>query len=99
MVSDIVLLEDLPDVIRKNAEAYGACIAGAEKKERYLALIEGAGFRNVKIIEEAIFPIEDVLSDPSVQKVIKTLKLTQQQLRKIEKSIVSIKVSATKSNP
>jgi len=99
MVSDIVLLEDLPDVIRKNAEAYGACIAGAEKKERYLALIEGAGFRNVKIIEEAIFPIEDVLSDPSVQKVIETLKLTQQQLKKIEKSIVSIKVSATKSNP
>ena len=99
MVSDIVLLEDLPDVIRKNAEAYGACIAGAEKKERYLALIEGAGFRNVKIIEETIFPIEDVLSDPSVQKVIKTLKLSQQQLKKIEKSIVSIKVSATKSNP
>jgi len=99
MVSDIVLLEDLPDVIRKNAEAYGACIAGAEKKERYLALIEGAGFRNVKIIEETIFPIEDVLSDPSVQKVIDTLKLTQQQLKKIEKSIVSIKVSATKSNP
>jgi len=99
MVSDIVLLEDLPDVIRKNAEAYGACIAGAEKKERYLALIEGAGFRNVKIIEETIFPIEDVLSDPSVQKVIKTLKLAQQQLKKIEKSIVSIKVSATKSNP
>jgi len=99
MVSDIVLLEDLPDVIRKNAEAYGACIAGAEKKERYLALIEGAGFRNVKIIEETIFPIEDVLSDPSVQKVIETLKLTQQQLKKIEKSIVSIKVSATKSNP
>ena len=99
MVSDIVLLEDLPDVIRKNAEAYGACIAGAEKKERYLALIEGGGFRNVKIIEETIFPIEDVLSDPSVQKVIKTLKLSEQQLKKIEKSIVSIKVSATKSNP
>jgi len=99
MVSDIVLLEDLPDVIRKNAEAYGACIAGAEKKERYLALIEGAGFRNVKIIEETIFPIEDVLSDPSVQKVIKTLKLSEQQLKKIERSIVSIKVSATKSNP
>ena len=99
MVSDIVLLEDLPDVIRKNAEGYGACIAGAEKKERYLALIEGAGFRNVKIIEETIFPIEDVLSDPSVQKVIKTLKLSEQQLKKIEKSIVSIKVSATKSNP
>ena len=96
MVSDIVLLETLPEVVRKNVEAYGACIAGAETKDKYLGLIEKAGFKDVRVVEEINFPIEDVLSEPSVQKVVKALALSDEQLKKIEKSIVSIKVSALK---
>jgi ubiquinone/menaquinone biosynthesis C-methylase UbiE len=98
MVSDIVLLEELPEFIRKNVEAYGACIAGAETKGKYLGLIEKAGFHNVTVVEETSFPVEDVLSEPSVQKVIKSLALSAEQLKKIEKSVVSIKVSALKGN-
>jgi arsenite methyltransferase len=97
MVSDIVLLEELPEVVRNNAEAYGACIAGAEIKSKYLGLIEKAGFRDVKVLEEANFPIEDVLSDPSVAKIIKSMGLSSEQLKRLEKSVVSIKVSAVKS--
>jgi SAM-dependent methyltransferase len=97
MVSDIVLLEELPEVVRKNAEAYGACVAGAEIKSKYLGLIEKAGFRDVKVVEETNFPIEDVLNEPSVKKILKSMRLSSEQLKKLEKSVVSIKVSAVKS--
>jgi arsenite methyltransferase len=98
MVSDIVLLEELPEVVQENAEAYGACVAGAEIKSKYLGLIEKAGFQNVKVVKETVFPIEDVLSDVSVQKVVDSLGLSPEQLKKLEKSVVSIKVSAVKGN-
>jgi ubiquinone/menaquinone biosynthesis C-methylase UbiE len=96
MVSDIVLLEELPEVVQKNAEAYGACIAGAEIKSKYLGLIEQAGFRDVRVVEETIFPIEDVLNEPSVKKIVKSMGLSPEQLKRLEKSVVSIKVSAVK---
>ncbi len=50
MVSDIVLLKELPESIRENVEAYAGCISGAELKDRYLELIRKAGFQEVKVI-------------------------------------------------
>jgi len=96
MVSDIVLLEELPEVVRKNADAYGACIAGAETKSRYLDLIEKAGFRDVKVLDETTYPIEDVLNEPSTMKTVRSLGLSAAQLKRLEKSVVSAKVSASK---
>lgn len=96
MVSDIVLLSGLPEGLQRNAEAYGACISGAELKSAYLGLIEKAGFQNVKVVEETNYPIEDVLSEPSVEKIVKALALSPEKLKKLEKSVVSIKVSAVK---
>lgn len=52
MVSDIVLLKELPEAIRKSVAAYTGCIAGASLKEDYLAVIKGAGFRDVSIVSE-----------------------------------------------
>ncbi len=97
MVSDIVLLEELPEIVRKNSEAYGACISGAELRSRYLGLIERAGFRDVKVVEETNFPIEDVLEEPSVRKIVKSMGLSAEQLKRLEKSVISIKVSAVKA--
>jgi arsenite methyltransferase len=96
MVSDIVLLEELPEVVQKSVEAYGACVAGAETKSRYLGLIENVGFRDVKVVEEMNFPIEDMLNEPSVRKMVKSSGLSSEQLKRLEKSIVTIKVSAVK---
>jgi arsenite methyltransferase len=96
MVSDIVLLDELPKVVRQNAEAYSACIAGAETKEKYLELIEKAGFQDVKVVEETNFPIDNVLREPSMKRIIKTLALSSEKLKKLEKSVVSVQVSATK---
>jgi len=62
VVSDIVLLRDLPKSIKNNAQAYVACVAGSEMKDKYLELIENAGFQEVNVMEENQFPIKDMCS-------------------------------------
>jgi len=52
VVSDIVLLKDLPETIKDDVEAYVACIAGASRKEEYLAMIRDAGFRQIELVSE-----------------------------------------------
>ena len=52
MVSDIVLLKELPDAIKSSVAAYTGCIAGASRKEDYLATVASAGFRDVEVVSE-----------------------------------------------
>ncbi len=56
MVSDIVLLKKLPEIIKKNVQAYIGCLSGAEMKDKYLQMIKDAGFQKVKVNEENYFP-------------------------------------------
>jgi ubiquinone/menaquinone biosynthesis C-methylase UbiE len=95
MVSDIVLLDELPKELKENAQAYTSCISGAELKEKYLNLMKEAGFKEVKVVDETNFPVDFITSD-TTQKLIKTLGISAEKIKKIEKSIVSMKVSATK---
>ncbi|MFC2100508.1 arsenite methyltransferase [Bacteroidota bacterium] len=48
-VSDIVLVGELPDNIRKDAEMYAGCVAGAIQQSEYINLIEKAGYKNITI--------------------------------------------------
>jgi arsenite methyltransferase len=48
-ISDIVLVGNLPDGLRKSAEMYAGCISGAIQKQEYLEIIEEAGFENITI--------------------------------------------------
>jgi SAM-dependent methyltransferase len=96
MVSDIVLLNELPDSIRKNVQAYVGCISGAEMKDKYLRLIEDAGFEQVKVIDENCFPIENMANDPTAQAIVKTSKMPAEKIKKIANSVASIKVSGIK---
>lgn len=52
MVSDIVLLAELPDFIKDSVEAYVGCIGGAVKKDEYISAIKEAGFQDIKVIGE-----------------------------------------------
>jgi len=54
MVSDIVLLKELPESVRNDMTAWAGCIAGASQKEEYLAAIAAAGFKDVEIVSETI---------------------------------------------
>lgn len=48
-ISDIVLVGELPEGLRKNAEMYAGCISGAIQKEEYLQTIKDVGFTNLEI--------------------------------------------------
>ena len=51
-ISDIVIVGQLPDTIKNDAEMYAGCVAGAIQKNLYLDLINTAGFDNVVIQKE-----------------------------------------------
>ncbi len=96
MVSDIVLMKSLPEIIKKNVQAYIGCVAGAEKKDDYMKMIEDSGFQDVRVIEESFFPIEDVVSDQSVRAIAETAGISVTELKKMNNIVASIKVSASK---
>jgi arsenite methyltransferase len=64
MVSDIVLLKELPNFIKDSIEAYVGCLSGAIMKDKYIIAIKEAGFQEVKILDETPFPIECMSNDP-----------------------------------
>jgi arsenite methyltransferase len=51
-ISDVVLVGELPDALRKDAEMYAGCVAGAIQMDEYLGLIMANGFTNVTIQKE-----------------------------------------------
>jgi len=96
MISDMVLLNELPEAVKKSVQAYVGCVAGAEMKATYIQMIENAGFEEVKVIEEAHLPLELMLSDATAKAIMKELKLTGKGAAKLVNSVASIKVSAIK---
>jgi SAM-dependent methyltransferase len=63
-ISDIVLVGDLHDALRRDAEMYAGCVAGAIQKEAYLELININGFKNVVVQKEkSIVLPDDVLGN------------------------------------
>jgi len=58
LVSDIVTEGKLPLEVRKNLDAWAACIAGAMDKKDYLRAIEEAGFKDVKIVSESSYEFD-----------------------------------------
>jgi arsenite methyltransferase len=96
MVSDIVLLKPLPESVQKSVEAYAGCIAGAEIKAKYLELMRQAGFAEVTVIEENVYPLEYIISEDAFKGAIDRLNMTQEELKETANSVVSIKVSAAK---
>jgi arsenite methyltransferase len=96
MVSDIVLRNELPEEIRTSVAAYTACVAGAETRENYLGAIRGAGFQEIQILDETVFPTKVLASDPTGQEIVKNLNLTPQKAKELAQSVLSVKVSAVK---
>jgi len=98
MISDIVLLKELPHFIKNSIEAYIGCISGAIMKDEYLEAIREAGFREVNIIDETSFPIECVANDPTAKVIINKMDMSIEKLKDIGDSVVSIKVEGKKPN-
>jgi len=96
MISDIVLLGELPKVIKESIEAYIGCLSGAIMKEEYLQKIEAAGFRDIKVLEETSFPVEFMANDPTAKAIIDKLNLPSEKVKEIANSVASVKVYAIK---
>jgi SAM-dependent methyltransferase len=83
MVSDLVLKQPLPDDVRHSVEAYVGCVAGASLQTEYLALIRGAGFQDVRTVEERSYGDAALFGG-------------YEWLREAARSVVSAKVRAVK---
>jgi arsenite methyltransferase len=58
-ISDIVIEGLMPDELKKVAELYVGCVAGAIQKKEYLSIIEEAGFSNISIHKEKNISVPD----------------------------------------
>ena len=96
MVSDITLLKEVPDFIRNSIAAYVGCISGAMLKDEYIKVIREAGFHEVKIIDETVFPIECMANDPTAKAIMNKVNIPAGEIEDIANSVVSIKVQGTK---
>lgn len=63
-VSDIVLVGELPEGVKKSAEMYAGCVSGAVQKNEYLEIIRAAGFVNIQLQKEKRITIpEEILNE------------------------------------
>lgn len=96
MVSDIVLLKELPEFVKNSTEAYIGCLAGAVMKEAYLDAIRSVGFQDVSVVNQSSFPIKCLVSDSSGPGIIEMPRISPEQMKQVSDSISSLKVSAVK---
>ena len=74
-ISDIVLVGDLPEALREDAEMYAGCVAGAIQKEEYLRFVQEAGFENTSLQKEkAIVIPNDILRKYLSEEEIQSFK-------------------------
>lgn len=96
MVSDLVLINPLPKVIKQSVTAYIGCLSGAILKKEYLVAINQAGFKDVKIIDETKYPIELMVNDSTAQAIIEDFNIPAKEIKNIAHAVVSIKVQGIK---
>lgn len=90
-ISDIVLVGDLPEALRQDAEMYAGCMAGAIQKQEYLQLLKDHGFLNIALQKEKPVSIPDDL----LKKYLKPAEISDFNTSSI--GIFSISVYAEKS--
>jgi arsenite methyltransferase len=109
MISDLVLLKELPPHLRKRIDST-SCITGAILKEKYLEIVRAAGFQNVRVTSEKQYYYEDLPTDPDATVVVLNARTNTQETKKVSeldertkqkmkeslKDISSISLSAVK---
>lgn len=62
MVSDIVLLEKLSDFLKNTVAALTGCVAGAMLEDDYIDTLKKAGFKDISIVSESVYPIGSLIN-------------------------------------
>jgi arsenite methyltransferase len=99
MVSDIVLLKELPEALKESIDAYVGCVAGAVMKDDYLDAMGKAGFQEVRIIGETLFPLKDFIGYANALDIVECTDVLMEMARELGTAIASIKVHAVKRKP
>lgn len=95
MISDMVLIADLPEKVLKSAEMYIGCISGALKKTEYLDKIRNAGFKDVNVVkEDSVQLLEYIGSDKAVKDIVQNM--SEEEIDRVSNVVISIKISAKK---
>ena len=63
-ISDMVYTGIMPAKIEKAAALYTGCISGALEIETYLQTIKEAGFTNLEVVKQKVYPIPDEYLQP-----------------------------------
>lgn len=99
MVSDIVLLKDLPEEISNSIAEYVGCVAGAEHIDDYIEKIRTAGFEEVRIIEQKTSVPEGLYRDLAADENLAKLNIPADRLKDYaDRTAASITVHAKKPN-
>ncbi len=96
MISDLVLSRELPDAVAGSVAAYAGCIAGAVRKEEYLRLLEAAGFREVRVVEEARFQVGESGMEEFAETIAKNFDIPLQAVRDAARAVLSVRVFGRK---
>lgn len=67
-ISDIVLVGDLPEAFKKDAELYAGCVSGAIQKDDYLNHLEMVGFNEIVIQKSKPITIPDDILEKHLSK-------------------------------
>jgi SAM-dependent methyltransferase len=95
MISDVVLLKELPEQVRTSVEAYVGCVAGAILKDQYLAIIRGAGFEDVRVVDESYAAVD--LDTPELRQLAEQyVGVDASRIDDLIHSVASIKVHGVK---
>jgi sugar phosphate isomerase/epimerase len=96
MVSDIVLLKELPEAVKESVAAYVGCIAGAVKRAEYLDAIKASGFEGIEVVEEKEFPVKLMANDPAGKAVMESMDLSEVDAAEVGGTVASVSVHAVK---
>jgi ubiquinone/menaquinone biosynthesis C-methylase UbiE len=109
MVSDLVLLKELPEAMKKSMDPT-SCVTGAIVKDKYIKIVNAVGFKNVKTVQEKSYDFQDLANCPDeeilvfnpktntteTKKVSELDERAKQRMKEILEATLSISVSATK---
>ena len=96
MVSDLVVAQPLPEAIRQDMDAYGACVAGALLKSDYLQAITAAGFEAVVIQGERGYSLDLFSPDLLAAARQRYPELSEAELAGVAGAVLSLQVAAVK---
>ncbi len=93
-ISDIVIEGEIPDSVRKDAEAYVGCVAGALERTDYFNRLESAGFTSVSIEPTRRYMFSDL--EASCCSTVSIDALSQGERELLDGRIMGAFVRATK---